>query len=114
MSATVPVPPPAETPPAWEWPAEVIARADEAGVREYLEPLRRATLGLFPNARLCVLVEQDPEIAEERMIVFEAHVPERNLPHPLVARKFWFHEFRQIVPAPLSVVFRLMLTRVPG
>lgn len=56
--------------------AEVIAFAREQGVEQYLTPLIELAWQVYPSAtRFDVFTEDDPEIANDRHIVFELDVP---------------------------------------
>ncbi len=88
-------------------PAEVLAFADEQGVANYLPAILELTRHVFPVARrLDVLVEDDPEIAGDRHIVFEVEVP-LTIPEALAVERRWSEELFRICPAPLVCVFRL-------
>ena len=88
-------------------PAEVSAFADEQGVAAYLPAVLERTRRVFPAARrLAVLVADDPEIPDDRHIVFEVDVP-LTVPEALAAERRWSEELFQICPAPLVCVFRL-------
>jgi hypothetical protein len=98
---------------AWQWPADVLAFAAENKVAEYLDPLLKATRGLFPTATsLRVTLEQDPELRDERSIVFDVQAPIRDVPHFVEAVHFWTDEKYRVCPAPLVCTFRLRLHRV--
>ncbi len=92
---------------------EVHAFAREAGVEAYLLPVVEMTQRVFPDARrLAVLVEEDPEIANDRHIVLEVDVPDRS-PDEFVASLLpWDEEMFRICPATLGHVFRLGLRLV--
>src|SRR5438105_2754725 len=92
---------------------EVRAFAAEAGVAEYLLPVLEMTQRVFPDARrLEVLVEEDPEIANDRHIVLEVDVPDRS-PEQFVASLLpWDEEMIRIVPATVGHIFRLGLDLV--
>src|SRR5207302_3758916 len=66
------------TPAAQTFPPvspEVLAFAAEQGVSAYLPAVLAMTQRLFPDARrFAVLVEDDPEIANDRHIVIEVDV----------------------------------------
>jgi hypothetical protein len=100
---------------AWQWPADVLAFAAEQGVADYLDPLLQVLRRLFPTAqRFRVLVEDDPEIRDDRHIVFDVHVPQEDVPDFLATTRRWHEEKFRICPAPLVCVFRLGLALVPA
>jgi hypothetical protein len=86
-----------------------VAFAAEYQVADYLDPLLKATWGVFPTARVRVFLEDDPEIRDERHILFEVRVPSRDVPHSLKAQHFWIDELYRICPAPLVCTFCLGL-----
>ncbi len=89
---------------------EVQAFAAEAGVADYLLPVLEMTQRIFPDARrLEVLVEEDPEIANDRHIVLEVDVPDRDPQQYVESRVPWEQEMFRICPATLGHVFRLGL-----
>src|SRR6266542_735760 len=98
----------------WTWSADVLAFAAEQKVAAYLDPLLEVTRQLFPTAlSLKVYVADDPEIRDDRHIVFEPHVPEKDLPSFVDAIHRWNDESGRVCPAPLVCVFRLFLNVVP-
>ena len=92
-------------------PQEVHAFAAEQGVAPYLPAVLEMTLRRFPDARrMAMLVEEDPEIANDRHIVIEIDLTGIT-PEEYVERHWqWGHELFQICPAPLICVFRLSLS----
>jgi hypothetical protein len=91
-------------------PPEVRALAAEAGVAEYVVPVVAMTHRVFPDARrLAVLVEEDPEIVNDRHIVLEVDVPERDPDQYVASRVPWEEEMFRLCPATLGHVFRLSL-----
>src|SRR5438445_1077566 len=92
-------------------PADVHTFAAERGVGPYLPAVLEMTVRRFPDARrLAVLVEEDPEIANDRHIVIEIDLTDIT-PEQYVERDWqWGHELFQICPAPLICVFRLSLS----
>jgi hypothetical protein len=97
----------------WTWSPEVLAFAKEQNVAQYLEPLLEVTRQLFPTTQsLKVYVDQDPEIRDLRSIVFEPHVPDKDLPSFVEAVHSWHRGLRRFCPAPLACVFSLFLNVV--
>jgi hypothetical protein len=91
-------------------PPEVHAFAAEQGVAPYLPAVLEMTQRRFPNAlRLAVLVEEDPEIANDRHIVIEVDVAEITAEQYVDTKWQWGRELFQLCPAPLVCVFRLSL-----
>ena len=87
-------------------PPEVLAFAREQGVEQYLEPLIELARQVYPSAtRFDVFTEDDPEIANDRHIVFELDVP-IGLEQALQADRHWRDGLSRIVPDPLACVFR--------
>ncbi len=86
---------------------EVISFAREQGVEKYLQELVEWARQVYPSAtRFDVFTEGDPEIANDRHIVFELDVP-LTVEEALEADRRWHRGVFQIVPAPLVCVFRL-------
>lgn len=83
-------------PPAFDWPADVLAAAREGGIADALEPLRQVTLALFPTlSSLTVSAEPDPEIAGLTFIVFDVTVPRSDVPDPIAASRGWDAEMHR-------------------
>ena len=101
MSATIPVP----LPPGV--PEEVHAFTVQQGVDGYLPALLEMTQRIFPNAPLAVVLESDPEIADDRHIVFEVDVTGMDEAEYLATRWRWVQELFAHCPAPHTPVFRL-------
>jgi hypothetical protein len=97
--------------PSLAVPPEVHAFAAEQGVALYLTAVLEMTQQRFPDARrLAVLVEEDPEIVNDRHIVIEIDLTGVT-PEQYVERDWqWGHELFEICPAPLICVFRLSLS----
>ena len=91
-------------------PADVHTFAAERGVGPYLPAVLEMTVRRFPDARrLAVLVEEDPEIANDRHIVIEVDVAGITADQYVEAKWQWGRELFQLCPAPLVCVFRLSL-----
>ena len=57
--------------PVWLWPVDVHDFAVRNQIESYLDPLLAATRQVFPSLRnLRVLLQLDPEIADDWHIVF--------------------------------------------
>lgn len=92
----------------WQWSPEVLAYAAEQGVGQYLEPLREATLRVYPNARsLHVFKEDDHELRDVRWILFEVRVPEEELANIVATSHQWSAELFRICSPRLSHHFVL-------
>jgi hypothetical protein len=90
-------------------PPEVQAFVEEAGVAPYLPAVLELLPRTFPTARRFVaLVEDDPEIANDRHIVFEVYVPQIN-EETRAARRRFNDGVRSVCPNPLIHVFRLSI-----
>ncbi len=57
-------------------PPDVLAFADEQGVRAYLPAVLEMTRRIFPTWPIKVFLEEDAEIANDWHIILEAQVPE--------------------------------------
>jgi hypothetical protein len=98
-------------PAEWQWPEDVVAFAEANQVRTCLEPLLEATRQLFPTANsLHIYLEADPELRDERYIVFEVNVPDVPPPRSLEPREKWIHEMAQLCHGLLINPFHLRLT----
>ena len=92
----------------------MLAFAAQQGVERYLDPLLDAIQHLFPTARsLQVYVKEDPEIRDERCIIFDVEVPAQDIPDYVEAKQRWHRESFRICPAPLICNFCLLLVPVP-
>ena len=86
-------------------PPEVIAFAREQGVETYLPQLIDWARQIYASAtRFEVFTEDDPEIANDRYIVFELDVP-LTVEQSLEANRQWSEGLFRICPAPLVCVF---------
>src|SRR5260370_9410403 len=95
-------------------PSEVLAFAAEQGVAAYLPTMLATTERLFPNARqLAVRLDEDPEIANDRHIVFAVAAP-LNVSEARAAQRRWNDALFTYCPAPLVCVFRLSMDLIPG
>jgi hypothetical protein len=93
---------------------EVLTYAVANRVEDYLQPLLETTHRIFPAARwVKVQIEDDPEIRDDRHILFEVKVPDVGLENARRARKAWIEELFRVCPAPLVCVFRLSLDLGP-
>src|SRR5438552_5512520 len=97
----------APTAATWTWPPEVLAYAEEQGVSTYLDPLLDATRRAFPQAPLQVYVEEDPEIAGERHIVFLVDVTGRLADELFGAENRWTEDLFACCPSTHVCVFRI-------
>lgn len=88
-------------------PPEVVAFAREQGVEKYLPKLIEWARQVYPSAnRFDVFTEDDPEIINDRHIVFELDVP-LTVEQALEADDHWHEGVFRICPAPLVCIFRL-------
>ena len=92
--------------PGIEVPQEVLAFAAEQGVTPYLPAVLEMTRRIFPAAQMSVVVEDDPEIANDRHIVIVGQVEKRPVSEALEARYQWHRGLFACCPAPLVSVFR--------
>jgi hypothetical protein len=87
--------------------AEVPVFAREQGVEQYLAPLIELARQVYPSAtRFEVFTEDDPEIANDRHIVFELDVP-LSVDQSMRANRRWHEGAIRIEKYPCSCVFRL-------
>jgi hypothetical protein len=88
-------------------PPEVLAFAAEAGVTDYLPAVLEMTRRIFPDVPPTVLVEDDPEIANDRHIVFQVDVTALNDAQLDSASQQWMRELFDHCPSTHVPVFRL-------
>lgn len=99
---------------ALNWPPEVLEFAAQHQVADRLDPLRLALDRLFPGAHgVRVRLEEDPEIRDDRHIVFEVRVSRDEVTDFGAAKRRWHQELFRLCSAPLACLFRLTLIRGP-
>ena len=64
----------APTAATWTWPPEVKTLADELRVTAYLQPVYEMTQEVYRKAPLTLQVDEDPEIPNDRRVLFEVDV----------------------------------------
>ncbi len=95
---------------AWQWPADVKQFAASHEAEQYLEPLREALARLFPTAvHASVEVYQDPELRDERWILFQVQIPNSDVPDYVKAKRAWHDECMRICPSVKLWLFGLVL-----
>jgi hypothetical protein len=96
------------------FPADVVAFAVANQVQHCLQPLLEAIHRIFPAARwVKVLIDDDPEIRDDRHILFEVKAPDLSLEEARNGRQAWIGELLRVCPAPLVCIFRLSLDLGP-
>jgi len=104
----------AATPTTQPWPPEVLEFAAGRRIADLLDPLRLAVDRLFPVAHsVGVRLEDDPEIRDDRHLIFDVRVSQADVPDFAAAKRRWHEELFRLCPAPLVCVFRLVLVRMP-
>jgi hypothetical protein len=94
-------------------PSEVLAFAGKQGVEQYLPGLIELSHHVFPAAsRFEILLEGDPDMADDWHIVFRLAVPLDAAPS-LAADRQWIEGLYRLCPKALVCVFRLSLDLVP-
>ena len=88
---------------------EVFAFAMDQDVTGCLPGLLVMTRRVFPTAALAVLVEDDPEIANDRHIVFEVDVGDREVSELVDAQSRWSADIFRVCPATDIHIFRLRM-----
>jgi hypothetical protein len=92
------------------FPAEVLAFAAASQVEDCLQPLLEATQRIFPTARFVkVQIDDDPEIRDDRHILYNVQVAGLSLEQSRAAGKQWNEELFRICSPLRSCVFRLRL-----
>jgi hypothetical protein len=93
-------------------PPEVCAFAHDKGVEQHLPALIDLSRRVFPEAsRVQILLDEDPEIADDRHIVFRLAVP-LDMPESLAADRQWIEGLNRVCPKAQVCVFRLSLDLV--
>ena len=92
---------PVLTPGTKQFSPDLIAFAEENGVGDSLSPLLEMTRRIFPTARrIDVYLEEDPEIANERYIVYDVAVPGQSPDQATEAHHLWGKELLRVLPYP--------------
>lgn len=108
MSAQTQVP---ATTDAFVYPADVLEFAAKQGILDRLEPLRLATLRLFPTGALTVKFVPDAEMKELDAILFEVTVKVADVPDLREAERVWFAESRALMPRPSKIIEPILSLR---
>jgi hypothetical protein len=96
--------------PELRWSKDVLDYATQKGVNQYLPIIGEMTQQLIPAARrIDVFIEDDPEIADLRFIVFDVHVPAWNAQQLYETQRRWNEGLLQIYPSPRWESFVLSL-----
>lgn len=89
---------------------DVRAFAIASQVEDCLQPLLEATHRIFPTARFVrVQIDDDPEIREDRHILYNVQIAGLSLEQSRAAGKQWNQELFRICSPLRSCVFRLRL-----
>jgi hypothetical protein len=91
-------------------PPEVVRFAAESGVSEYLYPVLELAHSIFPGRPMTVLLERDPEMADDWHIVFEVDVTNVSEDDIFAGQRRWSAEIFQRCPSTHACIFRLGLT----
>jgi hypothetical protein len=90
------------------WSADVAVFAAAQGVEEALPLLLEATRRIFPSAqRLEVHLEDDPEIANERYIVYKVELTGIDVPQAVEAHSRWHGHLLNCCPRSQACLFQL-------
>ncbi|HBI42077.1 MAG TPA: hypothetical protein DDY78_04350 [Planctomycetales bacterium] len=88
------------TAPPLTLPADVVAFAAENGVADYLPRIAEMTQQVFSHAAsISVLLQDDPDIADNRTIVFEMDVAGFEVEQLVAAQHRWTAALFQHCPA---------------
>ena len=89
---------------------EVLAFAAEHQAQDCLQPLLEVTHRIFPTARFVrVRVADDPELHDNRQILFHVQVAGLSLDEARTADNRWTQEFFRICPPLRKFLFCLLL-----
>lgn len=92
--------------------SEVAAFAREQGVEKHLPELVALSQRIFPTAsRFEILLEEDPEIADDHHIVFRLATP-LDVSQSMRADRQWIEGLCRLCPKASVCVFRLSLDLV--
>ena len=90
------------------FPADVLAFAAAQGAADLLRPVWDMTRRVFPHARrLEALLEDDPELTDDRHIVFEVEVGPVEVASSVERHWQWSRELFQLCPATHVCLFGL-------
>lgn len=92
-----------QTPSLIALPPEVLCFAGEQGVTAYLQAVLDLTRAVFPERPVAMYVDEDPEIANDRHIVFDVDVTGMDAEQMFACRERGFASFSSIVPRPTFV-----------
>jgi hypothetical protein len=87
--------------------SDVDSMAEQLGVRAELPAVLAMTQFVFPNARVSVEIDDDPEVNQEFHLVIAVGIPRFNGSANIEAYGRWHRELSDACPAPLKHVFRL-------
>src|SRR5262245_27247426 len=98
--------------PGTVFTSEVLSFAAKRGIEPYLHPILEMTLTGFPNTeRVRAVLEIDPELPDERQIVFEVNGPGPDL----VAQHWqWSRELFRVCPAAYVCLFGIHVNLGPS
>jgi hypothetical protein len=88
-------------------PPEVSQFAAESGVSAYLSQVLQLAHSIFPGRPMTVLLEGDPEIANDWHIVFEVDVASLSVDELIAGQERWIEGLFQLCPSTHVCVFRL-------
>lgn len=78
---------------------DVGAFAVEEGVEPYLAALVAVARRIFPEAGIQLVVEDDPELSDNRQIVFEVDDNGRSAAEQVAGHQQWAEELLRLCPA---------------
>jgi hypothetical protein len=87
-------------------PPEVLKFAEESGVSEYLYPVMELANSIFPGRPMTVLLEGDPEIANDWHIVFEVDVSDLSVEDLVSGQRRWTEGLFERCPSTHVCIFR--------
>ena len=92
------------------FPREVMSLSKQLHIEDYLNKVYEMTRRMFPLARKVeVFVEDDPEIANQKYIVFQVTVPGLDAAGFLDGERRWVAELFRCCPTTVSSAFTLGL-----
>ena|SRR5262245_56983984 len=97
----------APTAATWTWPPDVLRFAAEQGVSAYLDPLLDATRRTFPGTPIETVIEDDPELPDDRRILFRVDVTGWSADALFSAENSWIEELFRHCPSLHVWLFHL-------
>ena len=86
---------------------EVMAFAAEQGVTAYLPAVIEMTQRIYPGLAIHVLIEEDPEIANDRHLLLDVDTSSYNTEQLIATSRQWVPDLFKVCPSTHVCVFRI-------